>query len=42
MEEVMMDIMFEIPSMGRVKKVIVDLDTVKEKKRPKIIYEKAV
>ncbi len=42
MEEVMMDIMFEIPSMGRVKKVIVDIDTVKDKKRPKIIYEKAV
>jgi len=42
MEEIMMDIMFEIPSLGNVKKVILDIDTVKYKQKPKLIYEKAV
>ena len=42
MEEVMTDIMFEIPSMGNVKKVIVDKETVLKKEKPKLIYEKAV
>jgi ATP-dependent Clp protease ATP-binding subunit ClpX len=42
LEDVMTDIMFEIPSMGNVKKVIVDKDTVLHKKKPKLIYEKAV
>ncbi len=42
MEEVMTDIMYEIPSMGNVKKVIIDGNTVKNKEKPKIIYEKAV
>ena len=42
MEEIMTDIMFEIPSLGNVKKVIVDRDTVVKKQKPKLIYEKAV
>ncbi len=42
MEEVMTDIMFEIPSLGNVRKVIIDEDTVRRKSRPKLIYEKAV
>ncbi|MDQ7038231.1 MAG: ATP-dependent Clp protease ATP-binding subunit ClpX [Aquificota bacterium] len=42
MEEIMTDVMFEIPSLGNVKKVIVDEETVKKKQKPKLIYEKAV
>ncbi len=42
MEEIMTDIMFEIPSLGNVKKVIVDEETVRKKQKPKLIYEKAV
>ena len=42
MEEIMTDIMFEIPSLGNVKKVIVDRETVTNKQKPKLIYEKAV
>ncbi len=42
MEEIMSDIMFEIPSLGNVKKVIVDEDTVRRKEKPKLIYEKVV
>ncbi len=42
MEEIMTDIMFEVPSLGNVKKVIVDEETVKNRQKPKVIYEKAV
>ena len=42
LEDVMTDIMFEIPSAGNVKKVIIDRDTVLNKQKPKLIYEKAV
>ena len=42
LEDVMTEIMFEIPSMRDVKKVIIDKDTVAKKQRPKLIYEKAV
>ena len=42
MEEIMTDVMFEIPSLGNVKKVIVDEETVKGKQKPKLIYEKVV
>ncbi len=41
MEEIMTDIMFEVPSLGNVKKVIVDEDTIRDRNRPKLIYEKA-
>ncbi len=42
LEEIMTDIMYEIPSMGRVKKVIISSHTVKNKEKPRIIYEQAV
>ncbi len=42
MEEVMTDIMFEIPSMGNVKKVIIEGKCITEKSPPKIVYERAV
>jgi ATP-dependent Clp protease ATP-binding subunit ClpX len=42
MEEVMTDVMFEIPSLGNVKKVIIDEKCVSEKKPPQILYEQAV
>jgi ATP-dependent Clp protease ATP-binding subunit ClpX len=42
MEEIMTDIMFEIPSLGNVKKVVVDEDTVRKRQKPKLIYEKVV
>ena len=42
MEEIMTDIMFDIPSLRNVSKVIVDEDTVKGKQKPKLIYEKVV
>ncbi|NPA40869.1 MAG: ATP-dependent Clp protease ATP-binding subunit ClpX [Aquificae bacterium] len=42
LEEVMTDVMFEVPSLGNVKKVIIDKDTVLKKQKPKLIYEKAV
>ncbi|RLJ71543.1 ATP-dependent Clp protease ATP-binding subunit ClpX [Hydrogenivirga caldilitoris] len=42
LENVMTDIMFEIPSLVDVKKVIIDRDTVLNKQKPKLIYEKAV
>jgi len=41
MEEIMTDIMFEVPSLGNVKKVIVDEDTIRHRNRPRLIYEKA-
>ncbi len=42
LEDVMTDIMFEIPSMGNVKKVVIDEDTILNKQKPKLIYKKAV
>ncbi len=42
MEEVMADIMFEVPSLPGVKEVIIDENVVKHKAKPKLIYEKAV
>jgi len=42
MEEIMTDIMFEIPSLRNVRKVVVDKETIVNKQKPKIVYEKAV
>ncbi|GAB6066529.1 ATP-dependent Clp protease ATP-binding subunit ClpX [Aquifex pyrophilus] len=42
MEEVMADIMFEVPSMPNVKEVIVDENVVKNREKPKILYKEAV
>lgn len=42
MEEIMTDIMFEIPSLKNVRKVVVDKETIVNKQKPKIVYEKAV
>lgn len=42
MEEIMSDIMFEIPSMPGVKEVIIDKEVVTQKAKPKLVYEKAV
>jgi ATP-dependent Clp protease ATP-binding subunit ClpX len=38
-EESMLDVMFEIPSKGNVKEVIVDEKTIDEKAPPKIVYK---
>ncbi len=40
-EEIMLDIMYEIPQKKGVRKVIVDEDVVKRRKEPILIYEKA-
>ena len=42
MEEVMTDIMFEVPSLPGVKEVIIDENVVKNKEKPKLIFEQAV
>ena len=42
MEEIMADIMFEVPSMPNVKEVIVDENVVKNREKPKILYKEAV
>ncbi|SHK34913.1 ATP-dependent Clp protease ATP-binding subunit ClpX [Thermocrinis minervae] len=42
LEEIMTDVMFEVPSIPGIKKVIVDEQTVKNRTKPKYIYEKAV
>jgi len=42
MEEIMTDIMFEIPSLPGVKEVIIDENVVKNKEKPKLIFEQAV
>ncbi len=42
MEEIMTDIMFEVPSLKNVERVIVDAETVKNKQKPKLLYKKAV
>ncbi len=41
MEEIMTDVMFDIPSIGKVKKVVIDESCVSKKSPPKLIYEKA-
>ncbi|RUM29121.1 MAG: ATP-dependent Clp protease ATP-binding subunit ClpX [Aquifex sp.] len=42
MEEIMTDIMFEVPSLTGVKEVIIDEDVVKNKEKPKLVFEEAV
>ncbi len=42
MEEIMTDIMYHVPSLLNVQKVIVDEETVKNKTKPKYILEKVV
>ncbi len=42
MEELMLDVMFELPSLKEVKKVIVNQDTVKNKLKPVYIMKEAV
>ena len=40
METMMLDIMYEVPSKGNIKKVIIEEDTVLKGKKPKYIYKK--
>ena len=40
-EEIMLDVMYEIPQAKGIKKVVIDKDVVKRKKQPIMIYEKA-
>ncbi|NPA53935.1 MAG: ATP-dependent Clp protease ATP-binding subunit ClpX [Aquificae bacterium] len=40
-EEIMLDVMYEIPQAKGVKKVVIDKDVVQRKKQPIMIYEKA-
>ncbi|NPA51637.1 MAG: ATP-dependent Clp protease ATP-binding subunit ClpX [Aquificae bacterium] len=40
-EEIMLDIMYEIPNMPGIKKVVIDKEVVKERKKPIFVYEKA-
>ncbi|ACO03740.1 MAG TPA: ATP-dependent Clp protease ATP-binding subunit ClpX [Persephonella sp.] len=40
-EEIMLDVMYEIPQAQGVKKVVIDKDVVLKKKQPVMIYEKA-
>ncbi|AAC07316.1 ATP-dependent Clp protease ATP-binding subunit ClpX [Aquifex aeolicus] len=42
MEDIMADIMFEVPSLPGVKEVIIDENVVKNKEKPKLIFEQAV
>ena len=42
LEEIMTDIMFEVPSMPGVKEVIIDENVVKNKEKPHLVFEKAV
>ncbi len=42
MEEIMTDVMFEIPSARNVKEVIIDRDVVVRKIKPKYVYREAV
>ncbi len=42
LEDIMTDVMFEVPSLGNVKKVIIDKNTVLKKQKPKLIYQEAV
>ncbi len=40
-EEIMLDVMYEIPQVKGIKKVVIDRDVVLKKKQPVMIYEKA-
>jgi len=40
-EEIMLDVMYEIPQQKGIKKVIIDKDVVQKKKPPVLVYEKA-
>jgi ATP-dependent Clp protease ATP-binding subunit ClpX len=40
-EEIMLDVMYEIPQAKGVKKVVIDKDVVLKRKQPVLIYEKA-
>ncbi|WP_457626541.1 ATP-dependent Clp protease ATP-binding subunit ClpX [Persephonella sp.] len=40
-EEIMLDVMYEIPQVKSVKKVVIDKDVVLKRKQPVLIYEKA-
>ncbi|WP_297457344.1 ATP-dependent Clp protease ATP-binding subunit ClpX [Persephonella sp.] len=40
-EEIMLDVMYEVPQAKGVKKVVIDKDVVLKKKQPILIYEKA-
>lgn len=40
-EEIMLDVMYEIPQKKGVKKVVIDKDVVLKKKTPVLVYEKA-
>ncbi len=42
MEEIMLDVMFEIPSLSDVKKVLVSAEVVKNKLKPIYIMREAV
>ncbi|WP_029522880.1 ATP-dependent Clp protease ATP-binding subunit ClpX [Persephonella sp. KM09-Lau-8] len=40
-EEIMLDVMYEVPQAKGIKKVVIDKDVVLKKKQPILIYEKA-
>ena len=42
MEEIMNEVMYEVPSLREIKRVVVDEETVRNKTKPKYIMEKAV
>lgn len=42
MEEIMTEVMFEIPSMKGVKKVVIDQEVIRNKVKPRYVYKEAV
>ena len=40
-EEIMLDVMYEIPNMKGVKRVVIDKDVVRKRKEPIFVFEKA-
>jgi ATP-dependent Clp protease ATP-binding subunit ClpX len=42
MEEIMVDVMFEVPSKKNIKKVIIDEEVVSQRLKPKYIFKEAV
>jgi len=42
MEDVMLDIMYDIPSQDSIREVIINEDCVKKRERPLVVYEKEV
>jgi ATP-dependent Clp protease ATP-binding subunit ClpX len=42
MEEIMVDVMFEVPSKKNIKKVIIDEEVVSRRIKPKYIFREAV